>query len=123
MKTISRLLIASLLFAVPAMVSHAEDLSAIKARMDQRLRQIDQLKASGAIGENNRGFVEVRDGGDDAASVVSAENVDRQAVYAAIAAKAGSSAEQVGRARARQIAAGSASGVWLQDESGNWYKK
>lgn len=123
MKTISRLLIASLLFAVPAMVSHAEDLSAIKARMDQRLRQLDQLKASGAIGENNRGFVEVRDGGGDAASLVPAENADRQAVYAAIAAKAGSNAEQVGRARARQIAASSAPGVWLQDESGNWYKK
>ena len=123
MKTISRLLIASLLFAVPAMVSHAEDLSAIKARMDQRLDRIDQLKAGGAIGENNRGFVEVRDGGGDAASVVAAENADREAVYAAIAARAGSSAEQVGRARARQIAAGSAPGVWLQDESGNWYKK
>lgn len=123
MKTISRLLIASLLFAVPAMVGHAEDLSAIKARMDQRLNQLDQLKAGGAIGENNRGFVEVRDGGGDAASLVAAENSDRQAVYAAIAAKAGSSPEQVGRARARQIAAGSAPGVWLQDESGTWYKK
>lgn len=123
MKPISRLLVASLLFAVPAMVSHAEDLSTIKARMDQRLEQIDQLKASGAIGENNRGFVEARSDGDEAAAVVSAENADRKAVYAAIAAKAGSSAEQVGRARARQIAAGSAPGVWLQDEGGNWYKK
>ncbi len=101
----------------------ADDLGAVKARMNQRLSQVDQLKASGAIGENNRGYLEVRDGGGDAASVVSAENRDREAVYAAIAKRAGSSAEQVGKARARQIAANSAAGVWLQREDGNWYKK
>ncbi|HYD84252.1 MAG TPA: YdbL family protein, partial [Opitutus sp.] len=85
--------------------------------------QIDQLKSSGAVGENNRGFLEVRGGGGDASSVVRAENADRETVYAAIAKQTGSSAEQVGRARARQIAAGSAPGVWLQREDGNWYKK
>ncbi len=104
-------------------VRAAEDLGAVKARMNQRLSQVDQLKASGAIGENNRGFLEVRDGGGDAASVVSAENGDREAVYGAIAKQTGSTAEQVGKARARQIAANSAAGVWLQRDDGNWYKK
>ncbi len=104
-------------------VRAADDLGAVKARMNQRLSQVDQLKASGAIGENNRGYLDVRDGGGDAASVVSAENRDREAVYAEIAKRAGSSAEQVGKARARQIAANSASGVWLQREDGSWYKK
>jgi uncharacterized protein YdbL (DUF1318 family) len=33
------------------------------------------------------------------------------------------SAEQVGRARARQIAAQSPAGTWLQAESGQWYQK
>lgn len=123
MKLISRLLFVFSLLAVPAVVSHAEDLSAIKARMDQRLGQIDHLKSIEAIGENNRGLLEIRTDGSNAATVVSAENADRQAVYAAIAAKTGSSADLVGRARARQIAAGSAPGVWLQDDSGRWYKK
>lgn len=124
MKTLlSRLLLASLLFALPAAVSRAEDLGTVRARMEQRLDRLDQLKSSGAIGENNRGFVEVRDGGGDAASLVAAENSDREVVYAAIAGKTGSSADQVGRARARQIASNSASGVWLQAESGTWYKK
>jgi Uncharacterized protein conserved in bacteria len=104
-------------------VHAAENLDAVKARMKQRLSQVDQLKASGAIGENNRGFLEVRGGGGDAASVVSAENRDREAVYAEIAKRAGSTSEQVGRARARRIAAASEAGVWLQREDGNWYKK
>lgn len=103
--------------------SAAEELGAVKARMSQRISQIDQLKSTGAIGENNRGMLDVRDGGGDAASVVSAENADRATVYAAIAKQTGSSADQVGRARARQIASGSAAGVWLQRENGEWYKK
>lgn len=104
-------------------VHAAENLDAVKARMKQRLSQVDQLKASGAIGENNRGFLEVRGGGGDAASVVSGENRDREAVYAEIAKRAGSTSEQVGRARARRIAAASEAGVWLQREDGSWYKK
>ena len=31
--------------------------------------------------------------------------------------------ENVGKARARQIAAGSRAGVWVQDEAGHWKKK
>ena len=108
---------------IAAVTALAEDLGSVKARMNQRLAQLDQLKSSGAVGENNRGFVEIRDGGGDASSVVSAENADREVVYGAIAKQAGSTAEQVGRARARQIAAGSAKGVWLQKDDGSWYKK
>ena len=116
-------LIVALVFGAGVGRVRAEDLGAVKARMNQRLSKIDQLKSSGAIGENNRGFAEVRGGGGDAADVVAAENRDRETVYAAIAKQTGSSAEQVGRARARQIAAASAPGVWLQREDGNWYKK
>jgi uncharacterized protein len=101
----------------------AQDLDAVKARMSQRLSQVDALKSNGAVGENNRGFLDVRGGGGDAAGVVSAENADREVVYAALAKKTGSSADQVGRARAKQIAAASAAGVWLQREDGAWYKK
>lgn len=119
-----RVMLAGLLvFAAGAVTATAADLGAVKARMSQRLSQLDQLKAGGAVGENNRGFVEVRGGGGDAASVVAAENQDREAVYAAIAQQTGSSANQVGRARAKQIASASAPGVWLQKDDGSWYRK
>ncbi len=107
--------------AAPAL--RAEDLGAVKARMSQRISSIDQLKTKGELGENNRGLLEQRGGGGEAASVAAAENRDREEVYAAIAKQTGTSADQVAKARARQIAAGSASGVWVQDESGKWYKK
>ena len=116
-------MLAGMAIGVGIATARAEDLGAVKARMNQRLPQIDQLKAAGEVGENNRGFVETRGGGAEAAAVVSAENRDREAVYAAIAKQTGSNADQVGRARARQIANASAPGVWLQKDDGSWYKK
>jgi uncharacterized protein YdbL (DUF1318 family) len=91
--------------------------------MAQRLSEVDDLKGKGAIGENNRGLLEVRDGGGNAAAVVADENRDREAVYALIARDTGASADSVARARAKQIAAASRPGVWVQDESGAWKKK
>jgi len=120
------LLLLALALGAPALVSSlnaAEDLNAVRARMEQRLPTIDDLKAQGAIGENNRGLLEVRSGGGNASSVVSAENRDRETVYSEIAKKNNTSAEQVGRARARRIAANSAPGVWLQRDNGEWYRK
>jgi len=116
------LLVLSAVFLAAA-AAQAEDLSAVKSRIAERLPKLDALKAGGAVGENNRGLVEVRDGGGEAASVASAENSDREAVYAAIGAKTGASADAVGRARAKKIASDSAAGVWLQHEDGSWYKK
>jgi hypothetical protein len=104
-------------------VTRAEDLGAVKARMAQRLSKLDQFKGQGAIGENNRGLVELRDASPAAGDVVAGENRDREIVYAAIAQQTGTAAETVGRARAKQIAAGSAAGVWLQRDNGEWYKK
>ena len=126
MKTfLLRLLALVALFAValPAPVLHAQDLGAVKARMAQRLSKLDELKAKGAVGENNRGFVEARASDPAAGAVISAENSDRETVYAALAKQTGTSADQVGRARAKQIASGSAAGVWVQKEDGAWHKK
>src|SRR6478736_10227798 len=118
--------IVSCLFAatMAAVVVHAETAAEIRHRMEQRLGTIDALKAKEAVGENNRGLLEVppagKGGGGD---VIAEENRDREAVYALIAKETGATADAVGRARARQIAAGSKSGVWIQDESGQWKKK
>lgn len=102
----------------------AESAADIRRRMEQRLPQIDTLKAQEVLGENNRGFLEERKGGSaGAGSVVADENRDREAVYAFIAKETGASAVSVGRARAKQIATNSRPGVWVQDESGAWQKK
>ena len=109
--------------ALAAPVAHAQDLGAIKAKMAARLPQIDKLKEQGALGENNRGFLEVRENKGNASALASEENADRQTVYAAIAKQQKTTAEEVGKARARQIAQSSKPGVWIQDEKGNWRKK
>ncbi|MEO7598094.1 MAG: YdbL family protein [Opitutus sp.] len=101
----------------------AEDLNAVKARMEQRLSLLDQLKAEGVVGENNRGMMELRGGNGEAGDAVAAENRDRGMVYAEIAKRTGTSVDQVARHRARQIVASSSPGVWLQKDDGNWYKK
>jgi uncharacterized protein YdbL (DUF1318 family) len=110
------------LLAVAAVAESAGD---IRRRMEQRLGAIDTLKAQEAVGENNRGFLEVPPAakGGGAGNVVAEENRDREAVYALIAKETGATADAVGRARARQIAAGSRAGVWIQDEGGAWKKK
>lgn len=102
----------------------AESAADLRRRMEQRLPAIDRLKTAEAVGENNRGLLEVRgSGGTDASAIVAEENRDREAVYALIAKETGASVESVGRARARQIAANSRPGVWVQDERGQWKKK
>lgn len=113
--------LAALVLAVTAV--QAQDLGSVQARMRERLPQIDALKAQGALGENNRGFLEVRDNQAAAGPVSSAENADRTTVYAAIAKQTGSTPAAVGAARAKQIASASARGVWLQRENGEWYRK
>lgn len=127
MKTIwTRSLFAAMavLFAAAATSLAAEDLGAVKQRIANRLPAVDAMKDRGAVGENNRGYLEARGalaGGEQ--GTVSAENSDRSTVYAALAQQTGSSADQVGRARAKRIAESSRAGVWLQDETGRWYRK
>ncbi|HUL53178.1 MAG TPA: YdbL family protein [Opitutaceae bacterium] len=102
----------------------AADLGPVKQRMAQRLPAIDALKDRGVVGENNRGYLEARSAlSGEEKGTMEGENSDRSAVYAALAQQTGSSSEQVGRARAKQIAQNSRAGVWLQDENGRWHRK
>ena len=96
----------------------------IKARMQQRLTTIVQMKAEGIIGENSMGFLEFVPGAaPKMQNVVADENKDRQMVYEAIARQQNTTAELVGKRRAIQIAQNAGGGEWLQDSSGRWYKK
>lgn len=119
-----RFLFVLLALALGAGALPAQDLNAIRARMEQRQGAVDALKDRGGAGENNRGFLEAR-GSASAADqrVISEENADRGTVYAAIAKQTGTDAETVGRARAQRIASASKPGVWIQDASGSWRQK
>ena len=102
----------------------AEDLGAVKARMEQRQGTVDSLKDKQAVGENNRGFLEGRGPlSPTDERVVADENADRRTVYAAVASQTGGNPDTVGRARAQQIAVRSKRGVWIQDPSGEWRQK
>ena len=124
MKTTLRLLaLLSVAFFTFVARAAADDVSEAKQRIAARQSEVASLKTSGAVGENNRGLLEVRGGGGSSASIVAEENRDRGVLYAEVAKRTGVSADDAGRARAKQIAANSAPGVWVQKEDGTWQKK
>ena len=95
----------------------------IKTRMKKRLPVIKELKAKGAVGENNNGFLQFVGEKKENADVVAAENKDRQTVYEAIARQQGTTPELVGERRALQISKKSAPGERVQDAGGQWQQK
>ena len=126
MKTVIlfRLLFLLLASAIGTAVARAEDLGAVRARIEQRIGAIDALKGRKVVGENNRGYLEARGSVLPADErVISDENADRREVYKAIAAQEKVAIEQVGRLRAQKIALNSTRGVWLQGPDGVWYQK
>jgi hypothetical protein len=59
----------------------AENLNAVRARMEQRLGSLNELKDRGAAGENNRGYLEARGAAQPAdQKVIADENADRRTV-------------------------------------------
>ncbi len=116
------LLLATFGLGLGAVRAQGED--AIKARMAARVTTIDAMKDRQAVGENNRGLLEIRGQVSGAEErTVADENSDRRAVYVALAKQTGSTPEVVGRQRAQQIAIRSKRGVWIQDTSGDWRLK
>jgi uncharacterized protein YdbL (DUF1318 family) len=123
MKAFTRILL-SLLILAPLITLAADDAATINRRMSQRLPALDALKERLVIGDNNRGLVEARGSlSGDETQLVAEENNDRSAVYELIARSQSTSAEAVGRARARQIADRSKPGLWIQAPDGSWYQK
>lgn len=107
-----------------AVALRAEDLGAVKSRMEQRVPTVDAIKDRGLAGENNRGYLEPRGAaGPEEQRIISDENADRRTVYVALAQQTGSDPETVGRRRAYQIAVASKRGVWIQSPSGEWSQK
>lgn len=86
-------------------------------------QSLNELRASGAVGEGYDGFARVRKAGGGAQSVVDAVNAKRRAIYAERAKEQGTAADQVGRVYAKQILGKAPAGTWFLEESGKWVRK
>lgn len=104
---------------VAASVAAATGLVAVPAAA----QTLNQLRASGAVGEGYDGYARVRQPGGNATAVVEAVNAKRRAIYAKRAGEQGTTAGEVGRVYARQILAKAPPGTWFLMESGQWVRK
>lgn len=96
------------------------EVEAAALRRRDRRADLGALLASGAVGENARGLLESRGGG---GAIVDAENGDRMLIYRAIAAKNGSSVEDVQKLYAERLRSDAPAGSPVQDASGEWRRK
>jgi uncharacterized protein YdbL (DUF1318 family) len=87
-------------------------------------QSLDDLRASGAIGERYDGYVVVRDANAAGANKVAKEvNAKRRALYEERAAAQGVKPADVGLVYAGQIMKQAPGGTWFQDANGNWRQK
>ncbi len=108
----SFLLILSLLAAIPLSAGPAF------------AQTLDQLRASGAVGERFDGFLELRDpGAAGAKSTVPEVNAKRRQIYAERAAREAATVEQVGQIYAKQILQQAPAGTWFLKPDGTWMQK
>ncbi|MBT6096621.1 MAG: YdbL family protein [Rhodospirillaceae bacterium] len=84
-------------------------------------QSLNELRASGAIGEAFDGFARAR--GASMQGKVDDINAQRRAIYKQRATAQGVSASQVGRVYAQQIFNNSPAGTWFLGESGSWTRK
>ena len=84
-------------------------------------QSLDELRASGAVGERYDGYAEALQSG--AAGVVQQVNAKRRQIYQQTADKEGASVDQIGRIYARQIFAKAPPGTKFLQENGSWVTK
>jgi len=97
------------------------EVEAAALRRKGRLGQLSALEAKGVIGENQRGFVEVRDpqnAGQEASQVVSAENSDRMVIYQEVARKNGTSVSDVEKLYAIRLQNDAPAGTPIETQDG-----
>ncbi len=84
-------------------------------------QSLDQLRASGAVGERYDGYAQALQSG--AAGVVQQVNAKRRQIYQQTAEKEGASVDQIGRVYARQIFTKAPPGTKFLQENGSWVTK
>lgn len=121
--SISKLSLITIATLISLLLVSTSQAGSIKERMAARIPAINSLMDQGAIGENNKGFLEYRSSARPQQDVINGENKDRAAVYKAIAKKQGASATLVGQRRAKMIVQKGKKGRWYQKPDGSWFKK
>lgn len=84
-------------------------------------QSLDDLRASGAVGERFDGYAQALQSG--AAGVADQVNAKRRQIYAERAASEGVSPDQIGRVYAKQIFAKAPPGTKFLQENGAWMTK
>ncbi len=84
-------------------------------------QSLDQLRASGAVGERFDGYAQALQSG--AAGVVDQINAKRRQIYAERAASEGVSPDQIGRVYAKQIFSKAPPGTRFLQQNGAWIAK
>lgn len=84
-------------------------------------QSLDQLRASGKVGERYDGFAVARDS--SAAGLVKQVNAKRRAIYEQQAAKQKITLEQVGMVYANSIVQQVPDGTWILTADGKWRQK
>jgi uncharacterized protein len=127
MKTLSTFLLvafAGLFLSNATVNAQADNEDALKKSLLERVDAIDKLKLTGKVGENNVGLLEQRGALNPAETkLMNEENKDRRALYTIIAKRLNVTMTVVGQGRSEEVRKKSASGVWLQDRTGNWYQQ
>ncbi len=85
---------------------------------------LDDLRASGAVGERFDGFLELRDASAAGAKAKVAEtNKKRRKIYEKRASAKGVEVAQVGQVYAQQIMGKAPKGTWFLKKNGKWIQK
>jgi uncharacterized protein YdbL (DUF1318 family) len=131
---IKRILFFILMLTVPVLVFAApkysiktmtpEVQSALDARKE-RFSELRDLKASGLIGENNKGYVEALKDDSKAQGVVAEENSNRKVIYKTIAEQNGleNALSTIESAFAEVQKEKAKAGDKVQNEDGGWITK
>jgi uncharacterized protein YdbL (DUF1318 family) len=84
-------------------------------------QSLDELRASGKVGERYDGLLEARDA--SVADTVAQINAKRRAIYEKQAAQQGVPVDQVGRVYAGEILRQVPAGTWILKPDGSWTQK
>ena len=114
-----------MIFAISACTIAANNgfADSTREQMIKRRPAIMALLAEGVVGEANNGYLAFVGTSREGANLVHAENADRKKVYIQIATDTKTSADAVGKRRAKQIASKAKPGTYIQNSDGTWEKK
>ena len=101
---------------------YPSDVKAAIERRKERRPALTSFEAKGAIGENARGLVEVKNAsaGSDVSSIAQEENSDRNIIYNYVSSKNGAAQDETGKLFAKRIQADVPQGTPIEAPDGSW---